>query len=118
MDDSQGREVCRLVAGIVVSDDELDPKEEAFIDRMLVRFGLTPDDRDLIFPIVESDEAADAIRGLPAAVHDEVMGLLVEAAAVDGTIADEERSYLQAVADVIGVSADDLSGRIEKALAS
>ena len=40
MDESVRRKVCRLIAGIVVSDEDLSPHEDAFVDRMLERFGI------------------------------------------------------------------------------
>ena len=116
MDDSVRRQVCRLIAGIVVSDEDLSPEEDAFVDRMLGRFGIPLSERDVIFPIIDSTEAADAIRGLEPGVRTEAFGLLIEAAAVDGSIAPEELSYLEAVSDVVGVSRDELSDRLGEAL--
>ncbi len=42
--------------------------------------------------------------------------MLIEAAAVDGSIEPEELSYLEAVADAVGVTRDDLSDRLGEAL--
>lgn len=116
MDDSVARRVCRLIAGIVVSDDDLAPKEEAFVDRMLERFGIPVADREVVFPIIDEGEAVEAIQSLEPAVRDEAFALLIEAAAVDGSIEPEELSYLEAVATVVGVSKDELSDRLEEAL--
>ena len=46
MDKELAKKVCRLVAGIIVSDDDLDAAEDAFIDRMLARFGIPGEERD------------------------------------------------------------------------
>jgi uncharacterized tellurite resistance protein B-like protein len=116
MDESLRRKVCRLIAGIVVSDEDLSPQEDAFVDRMLERFGIPLAEREVIFPIIDSSEAADAVRELEPALREEAFGLLIEAAAVDGSIAPEELSYLEVVADVVGVSRDDLSDRLSAAL--
>lgn len=118
MDQETSRTVCRLIAGIVVSDDDLDATEDAFVDRMLARFGLPPEERGAIFPILDRSEAAEAIRGLSADVQKEALALLVEAAAADGKIAKEEREYLVAVADELRVPAAELDRRLEAALAS
>ena len=69
MEQSLSHKICQLIAGIVVSDDDLDPAESAFIDRMLVRFGIPIEDRDVIFPIVDTEEAVDRIREVPAEVQ-------------------------------------------------
>jgi hypothetical protein len=50
MDETIRRKVCRLIAGIVVSDEDLSPQEDAFVDRMLIGWdiALTPDGPILI----------------------------------------------------------------------
>jgi len=116
MDADVARKVCRLIAGIVVSDEDLSPQEDAFVDRMLLRFGIPVADRDVIFPIIDASEAAETVKMMSAEVRTEALGLLIEAAAADGSIAPEELSYLEAVADAVGVSRDDLSDRLSEAL--
>ena len=37
MDQTTRQKICQLVAGIVITDDVLDEKEEAFVDRMIAR---------------------------------------------------------------------------------
>lgn len=116
MNDEQSRQVCQLIAGIVVSDDDLDPKEEAFVDRLLARFDIPDSEREVIFPIIDSDEARDSMKSLPADVQEEAFALLIEAAAADGSIVPEELTYLEAVAEVVGVTKDALSDRLAEAL--
>jgi len=110
------QKICRLIAGIVVSDDDLEPAEEAFLDRMLARFEIPPSERDTIFPIVDRDEAAEAIRGFPKDLQKTVLSLLVEAAVADGTVAPEERSYLKVVADEMGVDLSEVDTQIQAQL--
>jgi uncharacterized tellurite resistance protein B-like protein len=98
------RSVCRLIAGIVVSDDDLDPAEESFVDRMLASFGISDQGRDAVFPIVDRAEAAAAIRELPVPIQKQAFDLLIEASVADGKLAVEERAYLQAVAAEMGIS--------------
>lgn len=102
MDETQKRKICQLIAGIVVADDDLDATESAFIDRVLARFGIPAEERDVIFPIVATAEAVASVSELPAAVQAETLDLLVEAAAADGKIVPEERTYLKAVAQAMG----------------
>jgi uncharacterized tellurite resistance protein B-like protein len=116
MDPNVARKVCRLIAGIVVSDEDLSPQEDAFVDRMLLRFGIPLADRDVIFPIIDASEAADTVKSLSPDVRDEAFGLLIEAAAADGSIAPEELGYLEAVADATSVSREDLQDRLAAAL--
>src|SRR6476619_1332428 len=112
MDEELRRKVCRLIAGIVVSDEDLSPQEDAFVDRMLERFGIPIAERAVIFPIIDASAAATAIPELEPALRQEAFSLLIEAAAVDGSIAPEELGYLEAVAEAVGSTRDELSDRL------
>jgi uncharacterized tellurite resistance protein B-like protein len=116
MDQELCRKVCQLVAGIVVTDEDLDPKEEAFVERMLQRFGLDATERDVIFPLVDADEAAEQMKGLPRESQEEAMGLLIEAAAADGKVVPEELEYLQTVGRVLGLTDAELNRRLQEHL--
>lgn len=118
MDQQLSHKVCRLVAGIVVADDDLDDTEDQFIDRMLAKFGIPPSERESIFPIVDKSEAKAAMQELPPDVQHETMTLLIEAACADGKVVTEERAYLHAVAEAIGVSAGALDVKIDDALSA
>jgi len=54
---------------------------------------------------------------LPEEIRMEAFDLLIEAAALDGTIAPEELGYLDAVREVVGASEEELSKRLNEALA-
>jgi len=112
MDENTRRMVCRLIAGIVVVDDDLDESEDMFLDRMLAQFGLTSDERDVLFPIMDAKEAAIEFLALPPAVHMEALDLLVQAASIDGRYADEEREYLHSVCAVVGVDPVQVDRRV------
>jgi uncharacterized tellurite resistance protein B-like protein len=116
MDAAMARQVCRLIAGIVVSDDDLSPEEDVFVNKMLVRFGIPLEERDVVFPIIYSVDAAEAMGAFPDEVRREALSLLVEAAAADGTITDDEREYLEAVREVVGVPPDRLAAELAAAL--
>jgi uncharacterized tellurite resistance protein B-like protein len=116
MDAELGKKVCQLVAGIVITDEDLDPREEAFVERMLAGFGLDATQRDVIFPLVDGEEAAAEISQMPNDVQQEAFRLLLEAAAADGKIVDEEREYLRAVAAVMSISDEELERRLSKQL--
>ena len=111
MDSDTRQKICQLVAGIVIADDILDEHEEAFLDRLLERFGMESG-RDALFPLVDRDEAAAQMKALPKDAQDEALRLLIEAACTDGQIAPEEREYLHAVAAAIDVPATALARRV------
>ena len=116
MDQETRHKVCRLVAGIVVVDDDLDDAEDDFINRMLARFGLSQDQRDDLFPIMDAAEAQEEFQALSKDVQDEAFELLVQAAAADKKYADEERAYLHAVGRVVGMDGDEIDARVKAAV--
>lgn len=118
MDQVTRQKICQLVAGIVITDDVLDEKEEAFVDRMIASFGLSDTNREVIFPLVDGAEAAREMRDLPKEAQDEAFRLLIEAASADGQIVPEEREYLAAVAEAIGMPEDEVERRLKSALES
>jgi uncharacterized tellurite resistance protein B-like protein len=112
VDEIMRKEICRLVAGLVVADDDLTPKEEAFLDRVLARFEIPAAEREVIFPIIDRTEAAEAIRKLPEPAQRTALSLLLEATVADGVVAPEERAYLGAVARELGISEAELDGKL------
>ena len=88
VDSELAHKLCRLIAGIVIADDDLAPSEEAFIDRLIAQFGLAAEDRDALFPIIDGEEAAAEMAELEPDVQHQAFGLLLEAAAADIAYAD------------------------------
>ena len=116
MDNDTRRRLCRLIAGIVVVDNDLDDAESRFVDHMLARFGLSPDERDALFPIIDAGEAAEELKTLAPPLQHEAFALLVEAATLDRRYADEEKDYLYKVGAVINLSPADIDARVQAAL--
>jgi uncharacterized tellurite resistance protein B-like protein len=108
------RKVCQLIAGIVVADDDLDPAESAFIDRVLGRFGIPAEERDIIFPIVDTEEAVKKVAELPAEAQTETLELLVQAATADGKVVPTERDYLKAVVKAMNRDERELARLVAK----
>lgn len=112
MDPELRRQIARLVAGIVLTDDELDPREERFLSRLFDRLGVGAGERALLRPTVDGEDAVKAIRELPESLRDETLSMLIEAASVDDRLAEEERYYLEVVAAAMGLDDEELERRI------
>jgi tellurite resistance protein len=117
MDAAARQRICQLVAGIIIADDILDDKEEAFLDRMIKSFEIEGG-RDVVFPLVDHNEAADQIKQLAKPEQEEALRLLIEAACVDGQIVPEEREYLRAIAGALALPEAELEKRIASGLAA
>jgi tellurite resistance protein len=105
-----------MVAGLVASDEDFTDSERAFVEKVLSEFGLPASEWDAIFPLVEPDQAREAIAALNGAARELAINLLVQAAAADGKIVDEERQYLGAVADAMSIHPSVIEFRLSKAI--
>lgn len=116
MNEETKRLVCRMVAGLVASDEEFTDSEREFVEKVMGQFGIPKSEWDAIFPLVEPEEASAEIAALNGTARELTMNLLVQAAAADGVIADEEVAYLNAVADAMGVHQQVVEFRLRKAM--
>lgn len=111
MDMEDRRRICRLVAGIIVSDDHVAEAEASFLRRVYVRFRLPAEEAAEVVPI-DAGAASNALRLLPDRVRAKVVALLVEAAIADGIIHPQERAYLLVAAAALGIEGDVMEKRI------
>lgn len=118
MDERTRRRVCELIAGIIATDDHLDPAELQYMLKIFTTFGIASGGKDeVVSPATTPAEAARAMAELPAAVREEAFDLLVESAVADGEVVPAERTYLQVVARAAGVDSARLETLITEALA-
>ncbi|MBW2453065.1 MAG: hypothetical protein JRI68_01065 [Deltaproteobacteria bacterium] len=115
MDIDDRRNICRLVAGILVSDEQVTEEELSFLERIYLRFGLSPEEMQTVEPI-EAGAASTALRQLPEEVQAKVVALLVEAAIADGVVDARERAYLLVAAAALGIEGDVMEQRIAQRL--
>ena len=111
MEISDRRNICQLVAGILVSDDLVTEDEVAFLQRIYRRFGLPVEEAETVQPI-EAGAASATLRQLPEQVQAKVVALLVEAAIADGVVDGRERAYLLVAVAALGIEADVMEQRI------
>lgn len=111
MDVSDRQRICRLVAGILVADEEFTETEEAFLRRVCTRFGLPADEWDTLTPM-DPGAASAELRQLPPDVQARAMGLLIEAALADGVVEPRERVFLLMAAAAFGIDAHAIEARL------
>lgn len=112
MDEQTKRIACRMIAGLVASDEDFADTERHFLDKVLHQFGIPEDEWDAIFPLLEHNEAEAAIKTLEPMAQKETFDLLVAAAMADGFVTSEEREYLTVIGKAIGMDEAQLTGLI------
>lgn len=117
MEADEARKVLRLIFGVTVRDGRLTDAELAFLDRAMARYGL-PAEESVGMPIADPEDAAAALRTLTRAAQAETMGLLIEAAALDGVVHDAERRFLVAAAQAVGWTSEQLEERMVELLSA
>jgi tellurite resistance protein len=118
VDEETKRLICRMVAGLVASDEDFTDDERAFVEKVLAEFGIPEDEWDAIYPLVDPGQARDEIAKLNGAAREAAVRVLVQAALADGRVVDEERQYLHAVADAMCVHRSVIEFRLNKLMAS
>jgi uncharacterized tellurite resistance protein B-like protein len=113
VNDQLRKDVCRVIAGILIADYDLDAKEDEFLDRLFRQMRLPDIERSSVQPVQSKSEAAAMMRRLPPDAQDLAFTLLLEAAVVDGTVSDDEREYVYTIADELGISQKEVDEKID-----
>lgn len=108
--------VSELIAGVIATDGEIHPAEEKFLRRILVALRQDIDPVGELEPTLKGPAAARALEELPEEVRHEAFELLLAAAIVDGKVVPAEQRFLEAVAEALGMSHDELEERISERL--
>jgi uncharacterized tellurite resistance protein B-like protein len=118
MDARVAHKVLGLIFGVTVKDGKLTDSEIAFMDRACAKLGIPTDRESWSMPIADPDDAAAQLRAMPKQVQQDVIGVLVDAAAVDGVVHVAERRFLETAAKVVGWTTAQLEERIVQALSA
>jgi hypothetical protein len=118
MDARNAHKVLGLIFGVTVKDAKLTDSEIAFMDRACSKLGISTERDSWSMPIADPDDAVAQLRAMPKQVQQEALGVLVEAAAVDGVVHAAERRFLEALAKAAGWTDAQLEEQIVKALSA
>jgi uncharacterized tellurite resistance protein B-like protein len=116
MDAESRRKVLGMLIGLSMREGKMSQAEVAFIDRTAAALGICMDEGCRTMPIADPKLAVATLRDMPAEVQREVLRVLIEAAAVDGVVHDDERRFLLTAAEAVGWTASDLEDRIVELL--
>jgi uncharacterized membrane protein YebE (DUF533 family) len=109
-------ETLHTVITLLMGDGKLGLRETRFVRDLAQRLGFGSDAWAEVVARVEKGDRKLVVPREPDEAQ-EVMGLLIDAAAVNGDVDDSERRMLRKVAERVGISEADLSQLIAAALA-
>ena len=112
MDQETSQKVLELVAGILLSDNELHPDEAVFLDRLKARFGV--DASIEVKALVDAEQAVAALGTLPEQARSDTLEVLLDAVLADGKIAPEEFMLLSALGEELGIGETELDRRLRE----
>jgi uncharacterized membrane protein YebE (DUF533 family) len=118
MNEATRLKFCQIITGIIAADNELDPAERAFLDKMVREFGLDPAAVETLVPVMDSARAGRELLGMSTEAQAIAFSFLVQAATADGKYVAEERAYLHAVARVLGLPTGEVDDNVEAQLAA
>ena len=81
---------CLLLSKVLVADGMMTENERAFLDATMRRMSLDADERRRVVELEGWDEAESAIKVLPEDERQEVLRLVMDAAAADGRLSPLE----------------------------
>jgi len=97
-DKAQDRLFCEIVAQLIIADAAVTDEERAFIERLMVRFGLDLDDRQVVFGSIDIGQPIEErLHKLDRAHRKELLEELEAAAAVDGEVGRGELEIIDEV---------------------
>jgi hypothetical protein len=103
-----------MVAGLVASDEDFTDGERAFVEKVLAGFEIPQSEWEAIYPLVDPQDARSEIAKLNGSARETAIDLLVQAAAADGKVVEEEWQYLNAVADAMKIHRSVVEFRLNK----
>lgn len=109
-------QICGLIAGVVSADQDIHVNEANFLQRVRARFQIpkgTP-----VPPVSDRDQAVEKLAAFDENTRQQTFDLLIAAAAADGKVDDAEREFLQSIAWMLKVDAEQLDERLDAQLAT
>jgi uncharacterized tellurite resistance protein B-like protein len=89
---------CLLVAKVLVADGIMTDDERAFLETLMMAYGLDDEERRRVTELDGWDEAEQLLRALPLEQRLGLIEQLVDAAAADGRLSANELAAIQQAA--------------------
>ncbi len=94
---------CLLVSKVIVADGIVTDEERAFLDGVMTKLGLDPDERRGVIDLEGWDEAEAVVAALSLEERLALIEMLVDAASSDGHLSPTEMAAIKAVETALGL---------------
>lgn len=108
---------CRLIASIIVADDEVTEEELAFLEKAMQRLGLTEQDKAKAMVLFDESEAKAALSALGRDDRLAFLKEMADAAWVDNNLDEYEVERIQELASAMNLSQEDIDAALAQAQA-
>jgi uncharacterized tellurite resistance protein B-like protein len=94
---------CLLISKVIVADGMVTDDERAFLDDVMTRLGLEPDERRGVIELEGWDEAEGIVATLSLDERLALIEMLVDAASSDGHLSANEMAAIKRVEAALGL---------------
>lgn len=104
---------CRLIATLIVADDEVDDREIALLERTMVGLEMSDEEKARSMVVMGEEVAAEALKTLSREERVGFLNHLAEVAWVDGHLGDYEVEVILRVAKAMGLGKSEVDGALK-----
>lgn len=98
MEDAHKKLYCQVVATLIIADAAVTDAERGFLERLMDRLGLSPEDKSSVINSVNiGDSVEDKVLALPLPIRAQLLTELEAVAAVDEHIDAREARIIETV---------------------
>lgn len=104
---------CRLIATLIVADDEVDDREIALLERTMVSLEMSDEEKARAMVVMGEEVAAQALQTLSRDERVDFLKNLAEVAWVDGHLDDYEVEVILRAAKAMGLAPDEVDSALK-----
>jgi uncharacterized tellurite resistance protein B-like protein len=109
--------ICKVVAQAILSDAEITDAEHAFLDKLLVRYGLNKEQRHDVMHRNIGDDPAELVGKLgDEKARKTLLRTLAQAVAADGVFSAGEEKLVARVGEKLGIAPAEIEKLVAEAV--
>ena len=94
---------CLLISKVLVADGMMQDSERSFLDGLMTKLGLSPEERTSVIELEGWDDAEPIVAAMSLEDKLAIVELMVDAAGADGHLSPTELATIKRVEQALGV---------------